>query len=177
MGVYVRIVSESCVWRVDILILVTLGTNDKSFVRLIQKIEDLIVRGIIKEEVVVQAGYTKYETEYMKIFDLIPMDKFQDLMENCSLLITHGGVGTIISGLTKDKKVIAIPRLKKYGEHVNDHQLQIIENFSESGYILAAYEVEDLEYVLSKAHEFEPQKYESNTNHMIELVRTFIDGV
>ena len=175
MGVYVRIVSESCVWRVDILILVTLGTNDKSFVRLIQKIEDLIVRGIIKEEVVVQAGYTKYETEHMKIFDLIPMDKFQDLMENCSLLITHGGVGTIISGLTKDKKVIAIPRLKKYGEHVNDHQLQIIENFSESGYILAAYEVEDLEDVLSKVIEFEPQKYESNTTCMIELVRKFID--
>ena len=175
MGIYVRIISESSVWRVDILILVTLGTNDKSFVRLIRKIEDLIVSGIITEEVVVQAGYTKYESEHMKVFDLIPMDKFQDLMENCCLLITHGGVGTIISGLTKDKKVIAVPRLKKYGEHVNDHQLQIIENFSEAGYILAAYEVEDLEDVLSKVLEFEPQKYESNTNHMIELVRKFIE--
>lgn len=175
MGIYVRIVSESCIWRVDILILVTLGTNDKSFVRLIQKIEDLIVGGIITEEVVVQAGYTKYESEHMKVFDLIPMDKFQDLMAKCSLLITHGGVGTIISGLTKDKKVIAVPRLKKYGEHVNDHQLQIIENFSESGYILAAYDVEDLEDVLSKVFEFKPQKYESNTTHMVELVRKFID--
>ena len=157
------------------MILVTLGTNDKSFVRLIRKIEDLIVRGIIKEEVVVQAGYTKYETEHMKIFDLIPMDKFQDLMEKCSLLITHGGVGTIISGLTKDKKVIAIPRLKKYGEHVNDHQLQIIENFSELGYILAAYDVDELDNILAKVSEFIPQKYESNTTSMIELVRKFIN--
>lgn len=159
------------------MILVTLGTNDKSFVRLIQKIEDLIVRGIITEEVVVQAGYTKYESEHMKVFDLIPMDKFQDLMEKCSLLITHGGVGTIISGISKDKKVIAVPRLKKYGEHVNDHQLQIIENFSESGYILAAYDVDELEDVFSKAFEFKPLKYESNTARMIELVRKFIDEI
>ncbi len=157
------------------MILVTLGTNDKSFLRLIRKIEDLIVSGIITEEVIVQAGYTKYESEHMKVFDLIPMDRFQDLMEKCSLLITHGGVGTIISGLTKAKKVIAVPRLKKYGEHVNDHQLQIIENFSEAGYILAAYDVEDLENVLAKVSEFELHIYESNTNHMIELVRKFID--
>ena len=57
-------------------------------------------------------------------------------INDCNILITHGGVGSIISGLKKDKKVIAVPRLEKYKEHVNDHQLQIIENFNNKKYII-----------------------------------------
>ena len=157
------------------MILVTLGTNDKSFVRLIQKIEELKIQGIISEDIVVQAGFTKYESDYMQIFDLIPMDEFNELLKNCNLLITHGGVGTITAGLNNGKKVIAVPRLEKYKEHVNDHQLQIIENFAESGYILAAYEVDDLRDTLSKLPEFEPKHYASNTENMINLVKTHIE--
>lgn len=159
----------------DLLILVTLGTNDKSFVRLIKKIEELKIRGVLDEEIIVQAGYTKYESEHLKVFDLIAMDEFNELMKECSLLITHGGVGTIISGLKNKKKVIAVPRLQKYGEHVNDHQLQIIENFSNAGYILASFEVEELENTLSRVADFKPNPYTSNTENMISLVRDQID--
>ena len=76
----------------------------------------------IKEKVVVQAGCTKYESKNMEIFDLIPMEKFDDLIKSCDLLITHGGVGSIITGLKNNKKVIAAARLEKYKEHTNDHQ-------------------------------------------------------
>ena len=64
------------------------------------------------------------------------MDDFDKLMNECDLLITHGGVGSIISGLKKNKKVIAVARLAKYKEHMNDHQKQIVDNFSDAGYIL-----------------------------------------
>ena len=175
MGIYVRTVSKSSIWRVDILILVTLGTNDKSFIRLIKKIEELIDKKMITEKVVVQAGFTKYESEKLEIFDLIPMDKFNELMEECSLLITHGGVGTIISGLKNNKKVVAVPRLAKYGEHVNDHQLQIIDNFSEAGYILGMHELEELEDKILQVESFTPKHYESNRDNMIDLVRKYIN--
>ena len=171
MGVNVRVVPKCNIWRVDILILVTLGTNDKTFIRLVQEVERLIETGRIKEDVVIQAGYTKYESDKMEIFDLIPIEKFDELISECSLLITHGGVGSIITGLKNNKKVIAVPRLEKYGEHVNDHQLQIIKNFDNAGYIIGLSEVEGLENALKKAESFEPQKYESNTNNMIALVR------
>ena len=157
------------------MILVTLGTNDKSFVRLIEKIEELVQKGVIDDRVVVQAGYTKYESENLEIFDLIPMEQFNELLKTCDLLITHGGVGSIITGLKNAKTVVAVPRLEKYGEHVNDHQYQIIENFENSGYILAAYDVEELENVLEKVSGFQAKKYSSNTGNMIELVRKYID--
>ena len=78
------------------MILVTLGTQDKPFPRLLKEIERQIKKGNIKDDVIVQAGCTKFKSKYMKIFDLMPMDEFDKLLKDCDLLITHGGVGTIV---------------------------------------------------------------------------------
>lgn len=157
------------------MILVTLGTQDKSFSRLLDAIEKQINNGNIKDKVIVQAGCTKYESEHMEIFDLIDREKFQELISECDLLITHGGVGSIITGLKNNKKVIAAPRLEKYKEHTNDHQLQIIEKFSDSGFILPLYDFDTLDEVLKSVKEFKPKKYKSNTENMIKLIENYID--
>ena len=111
----------------------------------------------------------------MEIFDLVDRDKFSELIIDCDLLITHGGVGSILTGLKNNKKVIAVPRLSKYGEHVNDHQIQIIERLSEEGYILKYMEDDDLGKVLKKVSKFKPKKYISNTNKFIKVIESFID--
>ena len=92
------------------MILVTLGTQDKQFKRLLDNIQKEIDAGNIKDRVVVQAGYTKYNSKDMEIFDLIDRDKFNDLINKCDLLITHGGVGSILTGLKNNKKIIICPR-------------------------------------------------------------------
>ncbi len=157
------------------MILVTLGTQDKPFTRLLDAVLREIEKGNIKDEVIVQAGCTNYETDKMKIFDLIPMEEFDTLMKKCDLLITHGGVGSIITGLKCNKKVIAVPRLSKYGEHVNDHQKQIIEKFSDNGNIIGIENLDDLGEALKKVKKFKPKKYKSNTNNMISLIEKIID--
>ena len=63
------------------MILVTLGTQDKSFVRLLKAIDREIKKGNIKEKVVVQAGYTKYNSKNMEIFDLTTPDEIDKLMK------------------------------------------------------------------------------------------------
>lgn len=158
------------------MIFVTLGTQDKSFKRLLKNIDKEIENGTIKDKVIVQAGHTKYNSKNMEIFDLINKEDFDKYIKECDLLITHGGVGSIITGLKHDKIVIASPRLAKYDEHVNDHQLQIIERFTEKGYILSYNEKDDLKEVLKKAKKFKPQKYTSNTRNMIELIVGYIDN-
>ena len=158
------------------MILVTLGTQDKSFKRLLEAIDKQVELGNIKDKIVVQAGCTKYESKNMEIFDLIPMEKFDDLIKSCDLLITHGGVGSIITGLKNNKTVIAAARLEKYKEHTNDHQLQIIENFSNDGYILGLDNFDELDKVLEKIKKFKPKKYISNTDKMIKIIEDFIDG-
>lgn len=158
------------------MILVTLGTQDKPFTRLLDKIEEQIEKGNIKEEVVVQAGYTKYNSKHMKIFDLVDREKFEDLINQCDILITHGGVGSILTGLKKNKKVIVCPRLAKYKEHMNDHQIQIVSNFATAGYILEYQDGDDLGKILKEAKNFKPKKYSSNTEKIISIIEKFISN-
>lgn len=157
------------------MILVTLGTQDKTFVRLLDEIDKLINKGIIQDKVIVQAGFTKYSSDNMEIFDLIPQDEFNNLMSKADLVITHGGVGNIISALEKNKKVIAVPRLAKYKEHINDHQTQIIAKFSALGYIIGLQDVDELDMALKKVKKFKPQKFVHDNSKMLNLVSQLID--
>lgn len=158
------------------MILVTLGTQDKSFARLLEAVQKEIDNGKIKEKVIVQAGHTKYESRDMEIFDLIDREKFSSLIKECDVLITHGGVGSIITGLQNDKKVIVAPRLAKYDEHMNDHQMQITENFAKAGYILPLYENDDLGKILTETKKFKPKRFKSNTSKMIKIIENYIDN-
>ena len=158
------------------MILITLGTQDKKFYRLLDSVQKLIDNKTINEKVIVQAGVSDdYVSKDMEIFDLIPMEKFEDLIKSCDLLITHGGVGSIITGLKHNKKVIACPRLEKYGEHINDHQLQIIDNFTKSGFILGYNENDDLAKILKNVKKFKPKKYTSNVNSFIKKIELEIE--
>ncbi|CCY89309.1 putative uncharacterized protein [Mycoplasma sp. CAG:956] len=157
------------------MILVTLGTQDKNFVRLLEKIDQLINNGLIKDKVIVQAGFTKYNSENMEIFDLIPQDEFNDLMDKADIIITHGGVGNIISALEKNKKVIAVPRLAKYGEHINDHQTQIIAKFNALGYIIGLQDVDELDDAVKQIKKFKPKKFVHDNSKMLNLVSELID--
>lgn len=159
------------------MIFVTLGTNDESFERLLKAIDKEIENGVIKEKVVVQAGCTKYNSKNMKILDLVPRDEFDKLIGECDLLITHGGVGSILTGINKGKKVIAVPRLAKYNEHGNDHQLQIVENFSKRKYILSCKDLNKLGKTIEKAKTFKPQKFVSNTHNIINMIEDYIDNL
>ena len=153
-----------------------LGTQNNSFHRLLEKIEDLIHKQVIQEEVIVQAGGTKYESENMKIFDLIEKEKLQKYIKESNYVITHGGVGSILACLEFHKKVIAVPRLKQYGEHVNDHQVQIVENFNQQGYSIGIAGVEELETAIQKLKVFEPIAFKSNTQNMINLIENYIEN-
>lgn len=160
----------------DFLILVTLGTQDKSFERLLKAIDREIEKGTIQERVVVQAGYTKYQSSNMEIFDLVSPSEFEKLLEESRIIISHGGVGTILSAIQKGKVVIAAPRLKRYKEHDNDHQKQIIKEFSERGYILELRDFYQLGKMLEKAKSFKPREFKSNTKHMVNLIQHYIQG-
>ena len=154
------------------MILVTLGTQIESFKRLLEYIEN----SKIDEQIIVQAGYNKFASKKMKLFDFIPYEKMTKLIKDASLIITHGGTGSIIMPLKMGKKVIAVPRLSKYLEHVDDHQTQIVDIFEEEGYILALNDGDNLDEVYEKSKKFKPKKYISNTENFIKEIKREIDS-
>ena len=157
------------------MILVILGTQDKQFPRLLEAVENEIKKGTIHEKVMVQAGQTKYESDCMEIFDLLPAPEFDKLMDEADLIITHGGAGSILSSIKKGKKVIAAARLAKYHEHHNDHQKQIIEEFVKLGYILELKDFSKLDELIEKSKKFKQKKFVSNTDNMVKLIENYIE--
>ena len=108
---------------------------------------------------------------------MISKEELEKYVEEADLIITHGGVGSIIMALNKNKKVIAVPRLHEYNEHVNDHQRQIVKVFNEKKYIIGIQNVEDLSEALKQIKDFKPQKYQSNNTKMISIIGNFIDNI
>ena len=159
------------------MILVLLGTQNNSFRRLLEEIEKDLKDGIIKEEVIVQSGYTKFQSHRMRLIDLMSKEQLEQFQDEADLIITHGGVGSIISSIKKGKKVIAVPRHHEYGEHVNNHQVEIVRKFNENEYIIGIENVEDLKQALEKAKEFIPKKYEVNNELMLKTIEQFIDKI
>ena len=159
------------------MILVLLGTQNNNFNRLLEEIERLIDKKTITDEVIVQAGYTKYESNKMQIFDLIPREQLDKYQDDADIIITHGGVGSIVSSIEKGKKVIAVPRLHKYEEHVNDHQKEIIELFNKKGYIIGLTDVSEVEEAIKQINDFKPVKYQHNNEKMLTIISEFIDKI
>lgn len=153
------------------MILVTLGTQKEPFTRLL----DYIEKSNIKDKIIVQAGHTKYESKKMQIFDFIPYEKMNEYIDEADLVITHSGTGSVLMPLKKGKKVIACARLSKYGEHVDDHQKQLVEVFKDEGYVLELDENNTLDELLKEIKNFKPKKYKSNTENFIKKLKEEID--
>lgn len=159
------------------MIFVILGTQDKEFTRLLRKVQKLIDKKIIIEKVIVQAGATNFKSEDMIIRKYMTMKDFKNTIKESDYIITHGGVGSIIDSLKNNKKVIAVARQKKYNEHENDHQLQIIEEFTKLGYILGCKDVSKLETKINEIPAFTPKKYKSNNKKIINNLENYIDNL
>ena len=152
-----------------------LGTQNNSFKRLLKELDKLKENKVIREKIIVQAGYTKYKSDNLEIFDFIDKDTLDKYQSKADLIITHGGVGSIVSSIIKDKKVIAVPRLKEHNEHVNNHQLDIVESFSNNEYIIGIKDVKELEEAYKKVKDFKPKKYTPNNSKIIKIVEDFIE--
>ena len=160
------------------MIFVMLGTQNNDFHRLLDEIEKNIENGNINEEVIVQAGFTKYESDKMRIFDVTSKDNLEDLIKKADLIITHAGVGSIEMSLEQNKKVIAVPRLKKFKEHVNDHQKDIEGEFNKRGWLVGINDVSELGIALKNVRDFIPKKYEKpKSDEIINVIKTFIDKI
>lgn len=105
------------------MIFVTVGTHEQSFNRLIEYIDELRKNQIIKEEVIIQIGFSTYEPKYCKWNRLYSYKQMNQYVKDARIVITHGGPSSFIMPLQMGKIPIVVPRQSKYNEHVNNHQL------------------------------------------------------
>lgn len=150
------------------MIFVTLGTQAKDFSRLMRMVEDFAQEFNIKD-IVAQIGYTKYQSANIECQSFMPVEQYEDYVSKADVIITHAGTGAIFSAIKKGKKVIAVARLKKYGEMVNDHQLEIVQKLSREGYILDG--SSSIIEAWKKLDSFEPRKCDFECSLPLEVGR------
>lgn len=158
------------------MIFVTLGSQKFQFNRLLKEIDRLIEENKINEEVFAQIGYSDYKPKNYRYKKFLDRDEYSIIISKADKVITHGGTGAIISAVKQDKKVIAVPRLGKYGEHVDDHQLQIVEEFKKLDMIECTLEINELEKSINLLKNCEFKKYISNTEKIINSIEAFLES-
>jgi beta-1,4-N-acetylglucosaminyltransferase len=136
------------------LIFVTIGMHTAGFDRLIKKMDE--IAGTTNEEVIMQIGHSKYVPNKAKYFKFINEAELKEYCHEARIVVTHGAM-TIIDALEQGTPVIAVPRLQKYGEHLNDHQLYFVRELEKAGKVTAVYDVDNIEEALKNFDSTPPQ--------------------
>lgn len=178
MGRNEEVLSKSSLWGVDLLIFVTVGTAGFQFNRLLRILDELCEENFIKgEDVIAQTGCSDYKPKNYKAFNFVSNEEHHAYINQCDFMISHSGTGSIVSALKMHKKIITFPRLKQYGEHVDNHQIELVEAFVAKNYVLSAQDKEELKQAMEKMSDFEPEEFISNTVHMEKRLIDFIEKI
>ncbi|MDD3052634.1 MAG: glycosyltransferase [Candidatus Cloacimonetes bacterium] len=156
------------------MIFVALGTQKFQLNRLLIEIDELIETGGITQEVIAQIGVSDYIPKHYQYYRYIDKKQFDDFISQATVVITHSGVGSIISALKAKKPVVIYPRLHKYHEHVDDHQLDIAKAFEKKKYVICRYDDVPLSQVMKRCRQYPFADYVSNTNRMVGIINDFL---
>lgn len=156
-------------------IFVMFGTQDKRFDRLLDAI--LASHFVKDNQVVMQLGYTTGEYKGIEYQQYYSEEELRHQIDIADLVITHAGVGAIVSALKLKKRTIVVPRLGKYKEQNNDHQVQIMERYDHLGYIIPCTDLTKLDEIVAQAHTFEPKEYKADKQGIIDEISKFIDNL
>jgi len=156
------------------LILVTVGTA-RDFSRLIKKIDEIGRK--INEKIIIQRGNTKYMPKNCVYFDFTTREKFENYVKKANIVVTHGGVGSIITSLNFGKPTIVVPRREKYNEHKNDHQMDIAKELGREGKVLACYDIRNLKKKIDGARKIRRVKKRKDVLKIEKTLERFIESV
>lgn len=159
------------------MIFITLGSQKFQFNRLLIAVDELISSGVITEKVFAQIGYSDYEPQNFQFKKFLNREEFNQVIDKSHIVITHGGTGAIINAVKKEKKVIAVPRLAKYGEHVDDHQVQLLKQFKDANLIFECDDCKNLGEAIASIKFAKFNSYKSNTDVIIKSINNFIINI
>lgn len=159
------------------MIFITVGSQKFPFDRLLRSVDELIEKKVITEEVFAQIGCSRYTPKHYPCQQFLDHDEFERMTGKADIILTHGGTGVIIGAVKKGKKVIAVPRLAQYGEHVDDHQLQLIGQFQDLNLICSCQDLSHLAEALEEVRGTEYQTYQSNTGRIVASIADYIDSI
>lgn len=152
------------------MIFATVGTHDAPFDRLVRRMDDLA--GEIEEQVWMQVGHTTVTPARAPYRRFFPPEEYGTLFEKSRTVVSHAGVGTLLEAAQLQKPLVCVPRLRRFGEHWDDHQLEICTELTRSGTLHYVEDPDDLTLeVLSQA---EPPEFPSSAEGLGNRIVGFL---
>ena len=153
------------------MIFVTVGTNEAPFDRLLREVAELS----IPEQFVVQHGHSSpIGPPHAELLDFLPFEAMVETIRRARIVVTHGGVGSVMVALANAKRPIVVPRRKSFGEAVDDHQLQLGRRFAEAGLVTLVEEPDGLGGALAREHE--AVSVVSSSSTLASDIGSFLEG-
>lgn len=157
------------------MIFVAVGQQKFKFNRLINKIDELIESGVISEDAFIQYGYSD-APRVAKGQQFLAKEEMSEKIRQADLIIMHAGSGMIVESQKQAKRIIVIPRLQAYGEHVDNHQFEIADYFENTGALIVDRdpELKDLAELIDKARNMEVKPFEFSNERLVNRLRKII---
>ncbi len=163
------------------MIFVTLGANPHPFTRLAKKMDEMFGSGEIKEDVIMQLGTTPYKPahikNYKKFFETGAGGEHEKILRNCSIIISHAGLGNIMQARKFKKPIIVVPRRKKYGEHIDDHQSEIAKYMEKRGMCVAVYDLKSLKEKIQEAKKMRLEYTDKKSSEAVKMIKQYVNRV
>jgi len=156
------------------MIFLTVGTLFP-FDRLVEAVDNAVAKGFIKENVFAQIGKTDFEPKNLEYVEALDKDMFEEKVAKADYLISHAGIGSITTALERNKPLLVMPRMKRFKEHVNDHQVSTARKFEQLGHVLVAYSVEELPQKIKQLSTFTPKPRGSEAHRVVQRIAKFLD--
>jgi len=156
------------------MIFVTVG-NYLAFPRLVGAVDDLKARGIIADDVVMQVGRSDFTSSHCQTARFLSPDDFYRNLNAASVVISHGGGGSLIDAMRAGKTPVVMPRQRRHGEHVDDHQVELARAMAAENRVILALETSDLPAAIEAAQTRGITRPNGASRRMIDLVSRAID--
>ncbi|MDH7515716.1 MAG: glycosyltransferase [Bacteroidota bacterium] len=132
---------------------VSVGNATQPFHRLVREVERLAAGSVLPLPVFVQYGRTPFRAGVCEGAAFLSMEEFARKIREAEVVILQGGAGSIITALSERRMPIIVPRLRRYGEVVDDHQLLLTRRLEAAGRIIAAYDVGEIPACVNRLRE------------------------
>lgn len=161
------------------MIFVTVGNALQSFKRLVESADRLGINGpCVGEPIIIQSGNTRdAHVSAATLEAFVDMDRFERLINDSDILICHAGNGTLMHALRVGKVPIVMPRLARYCEHIDDHQLDLVRILAEEGRIIPAFEAHELEAAVGEARRRRSQDIRMPTPPLVEMIAQALQDI
>jgi UDP-N-acetylglucosamine transferase subunit ALG13 len=158
-------------------VFVTVGNATQGFKRLLDAVDEAAGQGLFGDEpIFIQAGNNPdFHASHCEQQSFLPMSQFEALLRDSSLIISHGGAGTLINILRAGRVPVVMPRRQQYAEHVDDHQVELIQALAEQGRVVPVFESADLKVGVKEARRRNNQLRAQSNSQLVELVARAIE--